>query len=220
MSTTQPVPQRICLAISGASGSLYAVHTLRMLVAAGVEVDLIVSPSAVRVLHEETDYRYRGKPADLLAEGQDASLVTLHRHQDIGARPASGTSGPPIVLVVPCSLTTLAGIAAGSASNLTERAAQVALKEGRKLVLVPRETPLSRLHLDRMSALAWAGAVILPASPGFYHRPSSIEDLVDHVCAKILQVCGVPQDRVAAWDGGRVDPERDEAGPATEAASE
>lgn len=203
--STPPSPDRVCLAISGASGSLYAVHTLRMLVAAGVAVDLVVSPSAVRVLHEETELRYRGKPADLLAEGQDASLVTIHRHQDIGAKPASGTSGPPVVLVVPCSLTTLAGIAAGSAANLTERAAQVALKEGRQLVLVPRETPLSRLHLDRMSALAWAGATILPASPGFYHRPSSIEELVDHVCAKILQVCGIPQDRVAAWDGGRID---------------
>lgn len=197
------IPNRVCLAISGASGSLYAIHTLRMLVAAGVAVDLIVSPSAVRVLHEETEYRFRGKAEDLLAAGQDASLVTIHKHGDIGARPASGTSLAPVMLVVPCSLTTLAGIAAGSAGNLIERAAQVALKEGRKLVIVPRETPLSRTHLDRMSALAWAGAVILPAAPGFYHRPKTIEDLVDHVCAKILNVCGIPQDRVAAWDGGR-----------------
>lgn len=204
MSTpSSSTPERVCLAISGASGSLYAIHTLRMLVAAGVAVDLIVSPSAVRVLHEETDYRYRGKPGDLLADGQDESLVTIHKHGDIGAPPASGTSLAPVVMVVPCSLTTLAGIAAGSAGNLIERAAQVALKEGRKLVLVPRETPLSRTHLDRLSQLAWAGAVILPAAPGFYHRPQSIEDLVDHVCAKILNVCGIPQDRVAAWDGGR-----------------
>ncbi|MAW59938.1 MAG: aromatic acid decarboxylase [Planctomycetes bacterium] len=196
------VPDRVCLAVSGASGSLYAIHTLRMLVQAGIRVDLIVSPSAVRVLHEETDFRYRGKPADLLAEGQDASLVTIHKHGDIGAPPASGTSLAPVMLVVPCSLTTVAGIAAGSAGNLIERAAQVALKEGRKLIIVPRETPLSRTHLDRLSALAWAGATILPAAPGFYHRPQTIEDLVDHVCAKILGVCGIPQDRVRAWDGG------------------
>ena len=132
-SVTPALPDRVCLAVSGASGSLYAIHTLRMLVSAGIAVDLIVSPSAVRVLHEETDYRYRGKPEDLLSEGQDASLVTIHKHGDIGAPPASGTALGPVMLVVPCSLTTMAGIAAGSASNLIERAAQVALKEGRKL---------------------------------------------------------------------------------------
>lgn len=196
-------PQHVCLAVSGASGSLYAVHTLRMLVDAGVQVDLVMSPAAVRVLHEETDFRFRGAAEDLLAEGQDASLVRVHRHQDIGAPPASGTSLAPVMMVVPCSLSTLSGIANGSARNLTERAAQVALKEGKQLILVPRETPLSRLHLDQLSRLAWAGAVILPAAPGFYHRPQSIEELVVHVCAKILNACGIEQRRVQPWDGGQ-----------------
>lgn len=200
--TSKIPPDRVCLAVSGASGSLYAVHTLRMLVDAGVRVDLIVSAAAARVLHEETDLRWRGEPGDLLRADQDAGQVTVHKHRDIGAPPASGTALAPVMIVVPCSLSTLAGIAGGAAGNLTERAAQVALKEGRQLVLVPRETPLSRLHLDRLSTLAWAGAVILPAAPGFYHRPQTIEELVDQVAAKILNVCGVPQDRLRPWDGG------------------
>ena len=123
-------------------------------------------------------------------------------HRDIGAPPASGTAIGDTVLLVPCSLSTLGGIAHGSASNLIERAAQVALKEGKNLVVVPRETPLSRLHLDHLSRLAWAGATVLPAAPGFYYRPQSIDDLVNHLCAKILGCCGVPQDAIPAWDGG------------------
>jgi flavin prenyltransferase len=196
-------PPRILLAVSGASGALYGVHTLRMLVDAGVQIDLVYSPAAVRVLHEETDYQYHGDPASLLLPKQNASLVQVHEHHDIGAAPASGSALGQAMIVAPCSLDTLAGIAVGRAGNLTERAAQVALKEGRKLILVPRETPLSRLHLDRMSALAWAGAILLPASPGFYHRPSRIEHLVDQVCAKILGVCGIEQSRVAPWHGGQ-----------------
>jgi len=189
--------------VSGASGSLYAVHTLRMLVDAGVQVDLIFSPAAIRVLHEETDYRFSGDAQTLLRADQDASGITVHKHRNIGAPPASGTALAPCMIVCPCSISTLAGIAAGSAANLTERAAQVALKEGRKLVLVPRETPLARTHIDRMSELAWAGAIILPASPGFYHRPATIEEAVDQVCAKILNVCGIPQNSLPAWDGGK-----------------
>jgi flavin prenyltransferase len=196
-------PTRILLAVSGASGALYAVHTLRMLVEAGVTVDLVYSPAAIRVLHEETDLTFAGDPASLLLSGHNADLVHVHDHLDIGAAPASGSAFGQAMIVVPCSLSTLAGIAMGRAGNLTERAAQVALKEGRQLILVPRETPLSRIHLDRMSSLAWAGATLLPASPGFYHRPTCIEDLVDHLCAKILGVCGLPQKRIAPWQGGQ-----------------
>jgi 4-hydroxy-3-polyprenylbenzoate decarboxylase len=173
-----------------------------MLVQAGVKVDLVYSDAARRVLLEEMDLRLEEDPSILLADGTDASGVHLWSHRDIGAPPASGTAIGEAVLLVPCSLSTLGGIAHGSAANLIERAAQVALKEGRKLVVVPRETPLSRLHLDNLSRLAWAGAVVLPAAPGFYHRPQRIEELVDHLCAKILGCCGIAQDRVPAWDGG------------------
>lgn len=192
--------RKVFLGVSGASGALYALRTLHMLVEAGLQVDLCYSSAARRVLAEECGIRFDGDPAVLLP-GLEAGPVRVHAHGDIGAAPASGTGLGEAVVIVPCSLTTLAGIAAGSAQNLIERAAQVALKEQKKLVLVPRETPLGRQHLDLMSRCAWAGAVVLPAAPGFYHRPRSVQDLVDHVCAKILGVLGVPQTRVPPWDG-------------------
>ena len=197
------MPRRIFLGVSGASGAPYALRTLQMLLAAGAEVDLAYSPTARRVLLEECGLVFDGRdPTVLLAPGQDSRAVRCHDHANVGAPPASGTALGEAVLIVPCSLTTLAGIAEGRAGNLIERAAQVALKEGRKLVVVPRETPLARTHLDQLSRLAWAGAVILPASPGFYHRPQSIGDLVDHVCAKILGVLGLPQQQIPPWNGG------------------
>jgi len=203
MTSAHTLPRRVFLGVSGASGALYAIRTLQMLIAAGVHVDLVYSAAARRVLQEETELRLGEDPSVLLAAGQDADLVRLWSHQDIGAPPASGTALGEAVLLVPCSLSTVAGIAHGSAANLIERAAQVALKEGRRLLVVPRETPLGRLHLDNLSRLAWAGATILPASPGFYHRPQSVLDLVDHVCAKILDSCGIAQDRLPPWDGGQ-----------------
>ena len=203
MSTSASSPKRVVLAVSGASGACYGVHSLRMLVEAGVEVDLIYSNAAKRVLLEEMDIRLEQDPAVLLAEGQSASGIHWHDHKDIGAAPASGSSKAEAVFIVPCSLTTIAGIASGGAGNLIERAAQVALKEGKKLIVVPRETPLSRLHLDNLSRLAWAGATILPASPGFYHRPQSLEDLVNQLCSKIMGVCGIPQSRVPSWEGSK-----------------
>lgn len=198
--------RKFFLGVTGASGAPYAVRCLQLLVEAGMEVDLCYSPAARRVLAAETDLHLDDDPAALLQPGQDAQRVRLYAHGDIGAPPASGTALGEAVLIVPCSLTTLAGIAAGRAENLIERAAQVALKEQRRLVLVPRETPLSRTHLDLLSRCAWAGAVILPAAPGFYHRPARVEDLVEHLCAKILGVLQVPQSRIAPWDGGQDQP--------------
>lgn len=194
--------RRVFLGVTGASGAVYAVRTLQMLVHAGVQVDLVYSSAAKRVLWEECDLKLEQDVSVLLLPKQDSERVRLFEHADIGAPPASGTALGEVVLVAPCSLSTLAGIAQGSASNLIERAAQVALKERRELILVPRETPLSKVHLDLMSRLAWAGATLLPASPGFYHRPETIQDLVDHVCAKILGVCAIQQDRIPPWDGG------------------
>ncbi len=195
--------RRIFLGVSGASGAPYAVRTLQLLVAAGVAVDLVYSPTARRGLREECALECDGRdPAALLLPGQEVTAVRCHEHANVGAPPASGTALGETVIVAPCSLTTLAGIAEGRAGNLIERAAQVALKEGRRLIIVPRETPLARTHLDQMSRLAWAGAIILPASPGFYHRPRTVGELVDHVCAKILGAAGLPQAAIAPWDGG------------------
>jgi 4-hydroxy-3-polyprenylbenzoate decarboxylase len=199
-------PRRVVLAVSGASGAIYAVRCLQMLVAAEISVELIYSNAARRVLREECDIDFVDDDLSLLLPDESKHrLVTVYGHGDIGARPASGTGIGEAVIVLPCSLSTLAGISNGSAANLIERSAQVALKEQRKLVIVPRETPLSRTHLDHMSSLAWAGATILPASPGFYHRPQSIEQLVDHLCAKILGVCDIPQSIVAPWTGSAAD---------------
>jgi 4-hydroxy-3-polyprenylbenzoate decarboxylase len=198
-------PRRVVLAVSGASGAIYAVRCLQMLVASNIEVELIYSNAARRVLIEECDIHFDGDLSVLLPDPATHALVTVHAHDDIGARPASGSGLGEAVIVLPCSLSTLAGISCGSAANLIERSAQVALKEQRQLVIVPRETPLSRTHLDHMSRLAWAGATILPASPGFYHRPQSIEQLVDQVCAKILGVCDIPQSTVGPWTGSATD---------------
>ncbi|MDP6963768.1 MAG: UbiX family flavin prenyltransferase [Planctomycetota bacterium] len=193
--------RRVVLAVSGASGAIYAVRCLRMLVAANVMVDLIYSPAAKRVLAEECDIILDEDPTVLLLDKSAAKLVTLIDHSNIGARPASGSGIGEAVIVLPCSLSTLAGISNGSAANLIERSSQVALKEQRRLVIVPRETPLSRTHLDHMSRLAWAGATIVPASPGFYHRPQSIEQLVDQLLSKILGICEIPQQQIPAWEG-------------------
>lgn len=194
--------QKVVLGVSGASGACYAVRTLQLLVASGIAVDLIYSQAARRVLLEEMDIQLQDDPTILLAGQTPTADLNLWPNKDIGAPPASGTAIGDVVMLVPCSLSTIGGIAHGSASNLIERAAQVALKEGKHLLVVPRESPLSRLHLDCLSRLAWAGATILPASPGFYQRPQSVAELVDQVCGKILNSCGIEQDCLPPWDGG------------------
>ena len=200
-SSSSKYTGKVFLAVTGASGALYGIRTLQMLVEAGVRVDVCYSPAAERVLKTECGFDLEGGLATLLDSEKNTEQVRLLDHSDIGAAPASGSSDIQAVAVVPCSLSTLSGVASGLASNLIERAAQVSLKESRTLVLVPRETPLSRTHLDQMSRLAWAGAILLPACPGFYHGPKSVEDLVDHLCSKILGALGIEQNRVPAWEG-------------------
>ena len=204
----QPLPSpSVCLAVSGASGAIYGIRLLRMLLQAEIQVELIYTPAARRVLAEECGIVLGADPAVLwqeagvTADDHWSTLVQLHDHQNIGGKPASGSAGIQTVIVLPCSLDTLAAISMGRAENLVERAAQVALKEQRRLILCPRETPISKVHLDHMSRLAWAGAVILPACPGFYHQPRRVEDLVDQVCAKVLDVCGIPQEKITRWQG-------------------
>ena len=197
-----PAPRKLFLGVTGASGALYGLRTLQMLVAAGAEVGLCYSDAARRVLAEECGIALADDPEVLLTEGQDPARVRLYPSADIGAPPASGTALGEAAVIAPCSLDTVAALAGGRAGKLVPRAGQVALKEGKPLIIVPRETPLSRIHLDLLSRLAWAGATVLPASPGFYHRPESVLDLVDHVCAKVLDQLQLPQDRLPAWDGG------------------
>ncbi|HEU0015009.1 MAG TPA: flavin prenyltransferase UbiX [Longimicrobium sp.] len=197
MRTAPDAP--ITFGITGASGAPYAVRLLRALNEAGAAVRLIVSGYGWRLLAEESGID--GEAALRAATG-DWSRVELYDALDRGATPASGSAPSRGMVVCPCSMGTLASIAAGTSRNLVERAADVALKERRPLVLVPRETPLSLIHLENMTRLTRAGATILPAAPGFYHRPRSIDDMVDFVAARILDHLGVEHAVGRRWKSG------------------
>jgi 4-hydroxy-3-polyprenylbenzoate decarboxylase len=195
-------PPVIC-GITGASGAAYGVRLLQQLAAASQPVSLIVSSHGLRLLETETDI---GSMEDLRshvgAEAWDAA-VTVFSNDDRGAPPASGSAPSRGMVICPCSMGTLSAISVGASRSLIERAADVALKERRKLVLVPRETPLSAIHLQNMLRLARAGAVVLPAAPGFYNRPSQISELVDFVVARVLDQLGVPNQLGKPWGGSR-----------------
>src|SRR5258708_6591907 len=191
----------IVLAVTGASGAPYGVRLLRALVEAKRPVQLIVSHHGWRLL--ETESAISDVPGLQAATGGAAweGLVTTFDDRDRGAAPASGSVLTAGMVVCPCSMGTLAAISAGASRSLIERAADVALKERRKLVLVPRETPLSAIHLQNMLRLTRAGAVVLPAAPGFYGKPQSINELVDFVVARILDQLEVPHHIGKRWDG-------------------
>ncbi|MEP6549706.1 MAG: flavin prenyltransferase UbiX [Gemmatimonadales bacterium] len=191
----------IVVAITGASGAPYAVRLLQQLVAAERRVSLIVSSYGMRLL--ETEAGISSMEALRTAVGQDAwnECVEMFSNDDRGAAPASGSSLTAGMIICPCSMGTLSAISVGASRSLIERAADVTLKERRKLVLVPRETPLSAIHLGNMLRLTRAGAVVLPASPGFYHRPKQVSDLVDFVVARMLDQLGVEQKLVKRWEG-------------------
>ncbi|QQD20771.1 flavin prenyltransferase UbiX [Venatoribacter cucullus] len=196
--------ERICVAITGASGSPYALRLIEVLLAAGRAVDVIVSKAAQLVVATETALALPGNPRAQAETLQRLFQVDEHRlrvfgREDWMAPWASGSGQPGPVVICPCSTGTLSAIACGASNNLIERAADVALKERRKLILVPRETPYSEIHLQNMLSLTRMGAVILPASPGFYHQPQSMNDLVDFVVARILNQLGVEQQLMPAW---------------------
>jgi 4-hydroxy-3-polyprenylbenzoate decarboxylase len=194
----------IALAFTGASGLPYGLRLLECLLAAETRVWLLYSPAAQLVAKQELDMVLPVQPREaqrLLAAryGAREGQLAVFGVQDWNAPPASGSNPPDAYVICPCSMGTLAKVAAGLADDLIARAADVVLKEGRKLVLVPRETPLSVLHLENMLRLARAGAVILPPSPGFYHHPQTPEDLVDFVVARILDQLGIAHRLLARW---------------------
>ena len=195
----------LVLAMTGASGAPYAVRLLQVLCRAGRTVHLTISTSGAQVLNEETGLavalsRFDPGPFGDLAPGR----VVYHHQADFGAGIASGSFRTAGMVVSPCSMSTLASIAHGITSNLVTRAADVHLKERRKLILVPRETPLSLVHLENMAAVTRAGAIVLPAMPGWYHRPGSLADLVDFVVARVGDQLGVEVDLSGRW--GQPDP--------------
>ena len=192
----------LVLAITGASGSIYGTRLLETLLAAGRRVHLTISPAGAQVLAHELDRRVSLEnfdPADLLGDEPSAGELVYHHHGDFTAGIASGSFLTAGMAICPCSLGTLAAIAGGNSGNLIHRAADVHLKERRRLVLVPRETPLGSIGIENMRSVATAGAVILPASPGFYHQPKTIADLVDFVVGRICDQLGVEVELTRRW---------------------
>jgi 4-hydroxy-3-polyprenylbenzoate decarboxylase len=185
----------------GGSGIAYGLRLVDVLLAAGHRVHLCATNAALRVLVHETGRTVEPERPDLAALFAPAlrERLSVHAPTAVEAAPASGSAGIAATVLVPCSMGTLARVAHGFSSNLVERAADVALKEGRPLVVVPRETPLSAIHLRNMLKLAQAGGIVLPAMPGFYHRPRTVEDLVDFVVAKILDRIRVEHALVRRW---------------------
>ena len=197
----------IVVAITGASGAAYAVRLLQGLVGAQRRVQLIVSSHGLRLLATELDVASVDALRQRIGADSWDRCVTVFDDGDRGAAPASGSVLNAGMVVCPCSMGTLSAIAVGASRSLVERAADVALKERRRLVLVTRETPLSAIHLENMLRVTRAGAVVLPAAPGFYHRPTRIEDLVDFIVARILDHLGVEHAIGARWNNGEEDAE-------------
>jgi 4-hydroxy-3-polyprenylbenzoate decarboxylase len=197
----------IALALTGASGAAYGLRLLDCLIERQQTVYLMLSPAAQIVLAHETDLKLPGTPAEqeqffAARSGARAGQLKVFGPQAWFAPPASGSNAPAAMVVCPCTSGTLAAVAQGSADNLIERAADVAIKEGKKLILVPREMPLSAIHLENMLKLARLGVTIMPANPGFYHRPQRVEDLVDFVVARVLDQLGIEHDLVPRWAAG------------------
>ena len=198
--------QTIAVGITGASGAIYAVRTVAALLERGCRVEVVVSEFGRRLLRDEL-----GPTAavdvletylrDRYGESVDRGTLLLHSNKDVGATIASGSYRCTGMVIVPCSMKTLAGVAHGLSRNLVERAADVVLKERRRLVIVPRETPMSLPQLKNLVLCAEAGAVVLPAMPAFYQRPRTLDDLADFVAGKVLSALGFEHELYPAWTG-------------------
>lgn len=201
---TRPRVDSVALAITGASGAPYGLRLLECLLGQGVEVHLMLSKPGQLVIGMETDVKLPARPVAMrrfLAERFGAAEGQLHVYdrEQWTAPVASGSAVPDAMVVCPCTTATLSAVATGASRSLIERAADVVLKERRQLILVVRETPFSEIHLENMLRLARMGAVIMPANPGFYHRPTRIEELVDFMVARVLDHLGLEQELVARW---------------------
>ena len=204
----------LTVAITGASGTIYAFRTLQLLAASGAveTINLVMSGTSATVAQVEMGVNLKDPNAEKINEwlgfAKDSKIIRFWRLDNLAAKPSSGSNKQAGMIIVPCSMGTLGAIATGAGTNLIHRAADVCLKEGRKLVIVPRETPYNAIHLENMLKLARAGARILPASPGFYHRPKTIEELVEHLCFRILDQFDIPHSKKSEWSGEEVRDER------------
>ncbi|QPL48092.1 UbiX family flavin prenyltransferase [Halomonas sp. A40-4] len=194
----------VTVALTGASGAQYGLRLIEVLVAANHEVWVMISKAAHMVIATETEITLPAQPERLAAalserSGAADGQVRCFGREDWMAPVASGSGAPSAMVICPCSTGTLSAVATGASNNLIERAADVAVKERRTLVMVPRESPFSPIHLEHMLALSRLGVVILPAAPGFYHRPQSIDDLIDFIVARILNQLGIDHQLMPRW---------------------
>ncbi|WP_203301286.1 flavin prenyltransferase UbiX [Marinobacter sediminum] len=213
MTETAAQARTVNLAFTGASGAQYGMRLLQCLVAAGCRVNVMVSRAAQVVIATETELKLPGTPPamqEFLTDWADAEpgQILVFGRDDWFAPPASGSGEKAPLVVCPCSTGTLSALATGASDNLIERAGDVALKERRQLILVPREAPFSEVHLENMLKLTRMGAVIMPASPGFYHKPDSVQDLVDFIVARLLDHLGIAQDLMPRWGEARSESKR------------
>ncbi len=200
----------LTVAVTGASGTIYAHRTLQLLAESGAveTINLILSGTAATVAQVEMNVNLRDANAKKINEWlglpKSSKLIRFWKLDNLAAKPASGSNRQAGMIIVPCSMGTLGAIASGAGTNLIHRAADVCLKESRKLVLVPRETPFNAIHLENMLRLSRAGATILAASPSFYHKPKTIDDLVSHLCYRILDQFDIPHSKKTQWTGEEV----------------
>ncbi len=200
----------LTVAVTGASGTIYAQRTLQLLAASGAveRINLILSGVVPTVAQVELGVNLKElsqpKINEWLGLEKDSKLIRFWQLGNLAAKPASGSNKQVGMIIVPCSMGTLGAIASGAGTNLIHRAADVCLKENRRLVLVPRETPFSQIHLENMLRVARAGATILSASPSFYHKPQTIDDLVTHLCYRILDQFDIPHSKKTQWTGEEV----------------
>ncbi len=200
----------LTLAITGASGTIYAQRTLQLLAESGAveTINLIMSDVVPTVAQVELGVNLREPNAEKINQwlglDKNSKLIRVWRLDNLAAKPASGSNKQAGMIIVPCSMGTLGAIASGAGTNLIHRAADVCLKESRRLILVPRETPFNQIHLENMLRVARAGATILAASPSFYHKPQTIDDLVNHLCFRILDQFDIPHSKKTQWTGEEV----------------
>ncbi|MGV7117311.1 UbiX family flavin prenyltransferase [Paenibacillus kyungheensis] len=203
-STEHTAKQRYIVGITGASGSIYGIRLTEVLLSLGYTVHLVISNAGWRVLKEEMDWEASSRE-EMLEQyfGKWSEQLVYHSFADIGATIASGSFRVKAMIIVPCSMGTLANIAGGMSANLMTRAADVVLKEERKLVIVPRETPLQAIHLENMLKLARMGVSIVPAMPAFYYRPKTLDDTVDFMVGKVLDILDIEHQLFERWGNGR-----------------
>jgi 4-hydroxy-3-polyprenylbenzoate decarboxylase len=199
MAASKEKTRRLVVAITGATGAVYGVRLLQQLSATpGVETHLVVSDAASLTLHQEVGLQKREV---------EALAHVVHRNRDIGASIASGSFQTDGMVIAPCSMKTLASVAHGLSDNLIARAADVVLKERRRLVLMVRETPFNLAHLRNMTAVTEMGGIVFPPLPSFYHRPATIDEMVEHTVARVIDLFGIEHALAPRWAGMKADPD-------------